>query len=311
MFVHSLPYDDPQMHEQTELSTISQEEFDRGIKPEKSSRMDRVFETIQFIIGFGWLRLIVLFLLTIIYLILEIPCMITCYNRKICDIIIPFGIWIARLYIRALLFCFGVYHIKINGEIDPNAKACVFNHQTIFDGPMIYVYRVFTVISMAEILKVPFFGRILVAANSLFIDRSKNSGASEGIKNLMLDDSKFVGLSPEGKTTKGLYLLKFHTGGFLTDKPIQPVAIRYKTYFTFGKSGFSWVAGGFKEFVWRCFSTTFGVAEINFLPTIHYDEMQDKTPEEKALVCELKIANFLGVKATNRSNREIYKKKVE
>ena len=306
MFIEYLPKENPKLHNQTNQTEISDEEFSKGLVSTPTTKFQRIIQVLLFIIGFGWLRLIFLIIFTIIFLILELPLIIFCYKKTISNFLLPFGNFIGKLYIRSALFCFGIYKINVKGKIDDSAKALAFNHLTILDGPMIYFLKVFRVISMKEMLKVPFFGRVLVAINSVFIDRSVTSGASSQISTEINNSNIPVGLSPEGKTTKGNFLLKFHTGGFLTNNNLQPISIRYKTYFTFGVADHKWLVGGFKEFIWRCLCIPFGKAEINFLPII---KLNNNEPIENALKCQLIIANDLGILATNRSNREIYKNK--
>ena len=153
--------------------------------------------------------------------------------------------------------------------------------------------------------KVPFFGKILLGADSIFVDRSKNAGTAKFLVERMNEtDKRHVALAPEGKTTKGEFMLKFHTGGFLTDHPVQPVSIQYKQYFSFAQTGYVWCVGGFLEFIWRCLCCPAASLNFHFLPALKGEEYIKKTPEERAIQCELAIANDLGVLATNRSNKE-------
>ena len=303
-----LPSEDPKFHNQKELTVIDDDELVDGITPVKSTTTDRVIQVLQFIFGFGWLRLILMIPLLIFYIILFIPLLVTCNNRKICDIFVPYGVFISQCTIRIAAFLMGIYKLEIKGEIDQNARVYLFNHQSILDGPLLFCIKGFTIISMIEMLKVPIFGRVLISADSVFVDRSKSSGTSSYITDAIKATKKRpVALSPEGKTTRGLYMLNFHTGGFLTDAEFQSVAIRYTTYLAYGKSGYTWCCGGFKEWIWRVFSTPCGKVTLTFLPPHTIEETKDMSPKQKAKMAHLEIANYLGVKAVSRSNVEAVK----
>ena len=308
-----LPIEDSSFHNQKELTQIDDEELLEGVTPIKCTTSDRIIQIIQFILGFGWLRLILLIPMLIIYIILFIPLLITCNNRKVCDIFVPYGVFISQCTIRIAAFLMGIYKFEIKGEIDNKARVYLFNHQSILDGPILFAIKGFTIISMIEMLKVPIFGRVLISADSVFVDRSKSSGTSSYITDAIKATNKRpVALSPEGKTTRGLYMLNFHTGGFLTDAEFQSVAIRYTTYLTYGNSGYTWCCGGFKEWIWRVFSTPCAKVTLTFLPPHTIEETKDMTPKQKALIAHLEIANYLGVKAVTRTNVEavkLYKEK--
>ena len=310
-----LPLEDSKFHEQKELTHIDDAELLEGITPVKCTTKDRIIQLIQFLIGFGWLRMIIVIPLLVIYIILFIPLLITCNNRKICDIFVPYGVFISQCAIRIAAFLMGIYKLEIKGEIDHNARVYLFNHQSILDGPLLFVVKGFTIISMIEMLKVPIFGRVLISADSVFVDRSKSSGTSAYITEAIKATKKRpVALSPEGKTSRGLYMLKFHTGGFLTDAEFQSVAIRYTTYFTYGNSGYTWMCGGFKEWIWRVFSTPCAKVTLTFLPPHKIEETKGMDPKEKALLAQLEIANYLGVKAVTRTNVEavnLWKQKLQ
>jgi 1-acyl-sn-glycerol-3-phosphate acyltransferase len=236
-----------------------------------------------------------------------IPVFIWCDYEPVCCWLRTPGINLTRVYIRCLYFCFGVFWITRDGDIDREARVTFFNHQTIIDGPLIYMFRPFLVIGMAKLRNVPLFGRILIGAQSVFVDRTKSEGQAAEMKKIMEDDSRMaLAMSPEGKTTLGDFMLAFRTGGFLAAKPAQPVTIRYEMYGAFGGATIAWIVGGFREWIWRVMCTPFIIARVHFLPVLKGDEYYRMTPQERALTCQLAMANDLGVLATNRDTRTIF-----
>ena len=307
-----LPRSSENLHNQTKLSEISQEEFLDGVTPSKCSTKDRILQVIQFVLGLGWLRIFIVIVSSLLYFILLGPVVLLVDYPNIIKHLVDYGFFVTRIYIRIIYAALGLYKFNVTGEIDYEARAMAFNHQSILDGPGLFAILPFTVISMAEMKKVPFFGKVLKGEGAIFVDRSKNAGTAQYVIDQMNDLTKrHLALAPEGKTTKGYFLLKFHTGGFLTDKPVQPVSIQYKTYFAYGQAGHTWLVGGFLEFIWRALCVPCGSMNFHFLPTLKGEEYLKKSPQERALQCQLAIANDLGLLATNRSNKELPQNKIE
>jgi 1-acyl-sn-glycerol-3-phosphate acyltransferase len=300
----NLPHEDPSLRQQTAQSTLTDEQFTAAITPDKCTRADRIFQVFSFIFLFGWLRLILFIIVNLVYIIVMIPVVVFCRYEPIVKYLRNPAFQFTRFYIRGFVFCLGVFWIRRTGKIDYSARATIFNHNSIIDGPILYIYRPFLVIVMKELEKVPVFGAILVAAESVFVDRSKQEGQAARMKAAMNEPTRMsLAVAPEGKTTRGHFMLAFRTGGFLTEQPVQPVTIRYRLKFAFGKTTLCWVVGGFKEWIWRSLCTPAVIVEIHYLPTLQGDEFQALPPKEKALRCQLMMANDLGVLASNRDNR--------
>jgi len=306
--ISSFPPENPDLHFQTELKSIDNSDFIDGITPIKSSIVDRVIQIIMFIVCFGWLRLFILFLMTILFIILELPILFfpgSEYIKK-------WGVFVASTYLRGILFCFGLIYIRKTGEIENNTRVFAFNHVTLFDGPVVFLCKQFRIVSMIEMSRIPLVNSLMRAISTIFIDRTIKNGSSKCVDEAIRDNNSLpVGIAPEGKTCKGTYMFKFHTSAFISNYRFQPVSIRYRTLLGFGKIGYSWTVGGIFEFIWRCSCVPFGIAEVHFLPSINPNTLNNKSAEERAIICQLAIANDLGVLASNRSNREIYKKKLK
>jgi 1-acyl-sn-glycerol-3-phosphate acyltransferase len=302
-----LPSFDPSLQSQTAQSSVTEEEFQAGITPEKCTITDRIIQILLFVFCLGWVRLILLIVVNLTYFALMIPVLIWADYEPICQYLRTPGITLTRVYIRCLYFCFGIFWIKREGEIDESARASFFNHQSIIDGPLLYMYRPFIVIGMAKLKRVPVFGKILIGSQAVFVDRAKSEGQSTIMMKIMEDDRRMsLAMAPEGKTTLGRYLLQFRTGGFLAAKPVQPVTIRYYMYGAFAKTTLSWVVGGIREWLWRVLCTPCVVAHIRYLPVLKGDEYFPMTPKDRALKCQLVMANSLGVRAIDRDSKSIF-----
>lgn len=312
--IRSLPDYDPSLGHQTKQSSITDEQLQAGITPVKSTPIERVIQVLLFIFGLGWLRLILIVVSTVVYTVLMLPVVIFAAHPRIIDYFRVPGYLLSRIYIRCCAFCFGVFWIRRRGEVSKKARVSIFNHQSIIDGPLMFIYKPFCVIGMAELRKVPIFGAILLASDAVFVDRSKSDGQAAMMKELMEDESRMpLAMAPEGKTTKGHFLLDFRTGGFLSSKPIQPVTIRYHEVCAFAGTGHMWIVGGFFEFLWRTMCCPFCVVDLHYLPVLDDPEFLALPPKEKALKCQLMMANDLCVLASDRNSRDLLqaKKKTE
>lgn len=301
------PVYDKRYTHQTDYSPISDEDFWKGQEAAKSTPRDRLIQIVLFIVTFGWLRLILMVIATLVLAVFIIIPVIFANVEFIREMCIDYCMFLGRIYIRILAFCLGIYRIKKTGNIDPKTRCFLFNHQSVLDGPLIYIYKPFIVIVMAEILKVPLLGRALRMVNSLFVDRSKSHGTASVITKHLEDSSKkVIALSPEGKTSLGFYMMKFRTGSFIAKVQIQPVILRYKIYGSCGKNGIEWLVGGFGEWLIRIMSCPFIMVEMEFLPPMCSDEFLSHTPAEKAKEVNLIMANKLGVQAIDRDTKVIF-----
>ena len=277
-----VPRRDEKYKDQKELSKVTDEEFNDNIVPTKATTKDRIIQLIFFIIFLGWLRLIFILVISVIYVIVMLPIILLCEKKSIVRHITPAGIAFTRIYLRIVYFFLGIY----------------------------YIFKPFRVIGMAELKKTPIFGPILESVDTVFVDRSKHQGTAHVITEY-LDSPQEVpmALAPEGKTTKGHFMLQFRTGSFIAKAPLQPVTIRYKQFLPYGQTGVIWLVGGLKEWLIRILSMPGCFAEVNFLPVVDGDEFYSKEPAEKALYCNLLIANSLGEKASDRSSRNMFNEK--
>jgi 1-acyl-sn-glycerol-3-phosphate acyltransferase len=120
-------------------------------------------------------------------------------------------------------------------------------------------------------------------------------------------NTAMIQLFPEGATTNGNYMLRFHLGAFLSDVPIQPAAIRYTLWGTSKwVSHLSWFHKYPRQ--WLAFlSIPWITADVTFLPTVSMKQYE--TGKARAFADEVAfgIANFLGVPVVDLTSSSIYK----
>lgn len=304
------PPENPNYHNQKELYHITDDEYKKMYQPQKFTKFDIFIQIVMFFVSFGWVRLILCILLNVVYVILMIPFVLSHKCKKIQRKLLGCAIFISRIYVRTLCMTFGVVWVKMNGKVSKENRNFIYNHTTAMDGPLIYSYSPFTMIMTSGVKKVPYYGKIAEGANTCFVDRSSKHGNSEFLISNMKDHSKLpIATAPEGKISSGYALFKFRTGSFLTDEVIQPVVLRYRSYFAYCGAGINWLHDSFLTFAWLSFCCPFTICEMTYLDPIDLGKMKDKTPEEKAIAAELIMANALGVRAGDRTNHELFLKK--
>jgi 1-acyl-sn-glycerol-3-phosphate acyltransferase len=211
-------------HSQTDLTHISEEEFQAAFTPEPISFLQRIFQVL-FFITIGWIRLILLLIFNVLFLLLHQPFLPFTPENQIAQLI---TLSMGRFYVRFMLFFFGLFYVRVQGHPDPNTRQFCFNHTSPFDGVLFFSQHLLAFVMMSGIRSVPVYGKLMEVAGSVFIDRSSQSGNSQVLSNLIQDKSRPpLGLAPEGKLSNGDVVYKFRTGGFLTSEQIQPVTIRY------------------------------------------------------------------------------------
>lgn len=292
---------------QTKLSSVTDEEFKENTIPWVATWKDRIIQLTFFIVFLGWLRLILLLAVTLIYVTIMSPVLIFYKRPSIIKRLYKPGVFVTRIYFRFLFFFLGCFVIKKKGKLDPNARCIIFNHHTLIDGLLIYMFQPFQVIGIEKLGRDPIIGQILTASGSIFVDRSKHEGLSKVITNYLSEKrDKPLAIASEGRTEKGLFMLAFRTGAFIADAPIQPVTLRFKNFLPYGRTGIIWTYAQPYEWLIRVLSMPACIVEIDFLPVLQGPEFYSKSPAEKANYTNLVMANHLGTLASDRSTRFYY-----
>ena len=142
----------------------------------------------------------------------------------------------ARIWAQSILMVSRV-HVSVQGlsNIEPD-KSYIYmaNHQSNFDIPVLlgYLPVQFRWLAKAELFKIPVFGRAMLGAGYVKIDRFDQESAFESIKEAArkMKDGVSVMIFPEGTRSIDGRIKSFKKGGFVmavdSGVPIVPVIIR-------------------------------------------------------------------------------------
>jgi 1-acyl-sn-glycerol-3-phosphate acyltransferase len=150
---------------------------------------------------------------------------------------------------------------------------------------------------------------ILELSEIIWIDRTQNRGVADLIRESMEDPKqKPMIVYPEGTMTGGDVLLKFHRGAFLTKLPVQPVAVRFwQSFVPKGWNTYAYSNPNALEYFWGLLAMPWSIITVDYLPLIFPGE--NETVDELTLRSQLTLANWLKVKAVDRSSDELFRKR--
>ena len=143
---------------------------------------------------------------------------------------------IARIWAQSIMI-FSRVPVRVTGlsNIEPD-KSYVYmaNHQSNFDIPVLlgYLPVQFRWLAKAELFRIPVFGRAMLGAGYVKIDRFNQKSAFESISTAArrLRDGASVMIFPEGTRSRDGSIQKFKKGGFVmaiqSGVPIIPVILR-------------------------------------------------------------------------------------
>jgi 1-acyl-sn-glycerol-3-phosphate acyltransferase len=143
---------------------------------------------------------------------------------------------VARIWSQSILMVSRV-HVSVKGlsNIEPD-KSYVYmaNHQSNFDIPVLlgYLPVQFRWLAKAELFKIPVFGRAMLGAGYVKIDRFNRQSAFASINKAArrMKDGVSVMIFPEGTRSKDGSIRQFKKGGFVmaikSGVPIIPVVLR-------------------------------------------------------------------------------------
>lgn len=308
-----VPINDPNLHDQKELTSINKEQYENYFLPHPSNTLANIVRVILFFVTLGPLRML-----------LSIICVLILYGEMIILNHVfkshyksskEYKNWAQKMLypvVRLLLFSIGIVHIKKTGEIKSNTRTIIINHLTLFDILVAVTLFDSSYLAMASLKHIAFIREANDIFNMVFVDRSKaHQGTTETIRQIQDDStSSPIVIFPEGKVTNGDILLGFRTGGFISDAPLQPMTFRYNHWFCPRcLSTIAWVHTSDLFYIWQVYTIPFMTLEINVLPQIRFEE-SIKTPAEKAKIVELTMANSLGCLAVKQTNKEYFKEHI-
>jgi 1-acyl-sn-glycerol-3-phosphate acyltransferase len=294
------------MGNQTTLSDISDEEFNYSYKALRFKWYHRVYQVICFFAFLGPVR--ILFALGAIICILLVSFLRWLGEVFHCD---PdtgrhFCLQICCLATRFVNLACGHIWVQVNKYADPEARVICGNHNSLVDGFLVNRFAVCRGSGKNDYSKITILRLFFETTDCIWIDRTKRGGVSQQFKDSINDPKKMpLVVFPEGTMTNGNVILKFHTGGFLTKKPIQPFTIRYwQSFVRKGWNTNAYTEPNFLLYAFGLLALPPSVVTIKLLPLIYPED--DESPEQLATRVQLTIANDLKVKAVSRSSSEIF-----
>ncbi|KAK8835581.1 Lysophosphatidylcholine acyltransferase 2 [Tritrichomonas musculus] len=299
----NVPIDNPKYHNQTELIDVDEQTFDNAFEPKKPGTLVRIYRLFCFIFFLGPIKIIMtilsFFILFASFYILPL------FHSHFKDER-EFKEWACRMthpIVRMFLFSLGVVHVKINGKYEKDTRTFVSNHLTGADAATLFHIIPCQFLANAGIKNNAFCHQACKVFDQIYVDRSKKQGATELIIEAQNDNERLpLAIFPEGRVTNGSCMLGFRSGAFVSNTPVQPVAIRYRHWLMpESMATISWVEWSFPLYVYQLFSVPFYTLEVTFLPQIVYDD--STTPQQRAFEAELKIANYLGCPALHKTNK--------
>jgi len=120
------------------------------------------------------------------------------------------------------------------GQFRPGAKLLVANHVSWIDIMVVHaICPEARFVSKADVQRWPLVGRLVAAAETLYIERERRRDALRVVHQMAeaLQAGDTVAVFPEGTTGPGDELLPFHANllqaAIATDTPVQAVALRF------------------------------------------------------------------------------------
>lgn len=217
-------------------------------------------------------------------------------------------IWYWAVIARVFLFFVGYTKINYHGSLDPDTRIVTPNHTCYFDG-WLFLGMGPRALAKKEICETPILHDVYEIFRGIMVDRSKSTGVTKVIIESAKDPNMpFILIFPEGASTSGDYMLRFHLGAFLSDLPVQPVVIRYTI---FGTTREISNISNFHHDPYHLL-VFLGIpgmkVDVTFLEPISIKNIKDQNPRTFADEVSLRIGNALGVRVLSLSSSALFKK---
>lgn len=212
------------------------------------------------------------------------------------------GGFIARVACGAKIF----YAKNSERNVDLSVEPVVSNHVSFLDAPILYSLGATGFISKASIRSTPLLGKVGIASDVIFVDRSDSHSRSDALYSITerLHESGEKGLIifPEGTTSNGRYICKFKTGVFRAGLPIRPVVLKYHHRF----SNPAWGKFHAIEGLRRVLSQFYTSCEVNILPTYYPTPAEKADPELYANNVRMAMSKHSGIPLCDTTAVDIF-----
>jgi 1-acyl-sn-glycerol-3-phosphate acyltransferase len=301
---------DPSLYNQTSLTEVSESDLAQLRRFPRYSLFQKLLHIVYFLI-FGVVKLLSILMFAII----AAPFFTACCaiwraagrpesGRRFCR-----GLW--ALITRVLLLTVGIMRITFSGQIDPDASFIVPNHVCFFDG-WLFLGLGFRPLGKRELLRIPCLKDMCEVYDGIPVDRTRSSGISQVLIESANDPNKpAILILPEGASTSGDYMFRFHLGAFLSDLPVQLVTIRYKIWGTTRTLHHISFFHHHPYFALVFLGVPWITVDVQFHESMTIKEIEGQSPRAFADAAGLRIASKLGVMMISLSSSALYKKKTE
>ncbi len=184
---------------------------------------------------------------------------------------------LVRFWSRALMFVLGIRLEIPTGRAPPPAPLgalLMMNHISWADVFVLAAVTPARFVAKAEVQRWPLIGRFASAVGTVFVERGRRQSISSvnRVVSARLRSGQSIGVYPEGTTTDGSCLLRFHSNlvqaALDAGAPVIPVAIDYR------QDGRPTAAAAFVgemtliESLWRILVTPRLTARLHWLPPV-------------------------------------------
>jgi hypothetical protein len=304
-----LPADESLYH-QTKLSDVTQEELLKYRELARYTAFQRILYIAYFLV-FGVLRLAVSLSFAAIAggLFMMCAAIWRSFGRPEAwrSFLRQFWAQSARIF----PFLLGFVKVTYHGTPDPAARFLVGNHICFFDGWWLLKFVV-TPLGKQELLRIPCMREVADVCQAIAVDRSRSTGVTKLLIDSANDPTKpAIAMFPEGASTSGDYMLRFHLGAFLSDLPVQLISTRYRLWGT-SRSLHHLSFFHHSPYHWLVFlGIPFITVEVTFIESMTIKNIEGQDPRRFADIAGLKIANGLGVRMLGSTSSALFKKKEE
>ena len=295
---------------QTERKSATDQELIEYTRRAKFTKAQILFQILSFFLFFGPIKVLVFVcsFLIFCFFVETLPVIRQLFaNQKSFNV---FCFIVLRPTVRLMLFGLNIFRVNVSDAFDKNARFIVCNNLSFLEAIILYNVSPVAMVVSAKRSKSPFLRRVALVMSLVFIDPEKVSRMEQTMSDHASDPLRLpVVVFPEFCSTNGSCVLGFNQCAFVTEYAVQPVAFRYRLWFTpRGAATVSYLYDNLFSYFWQLLSIPFISVWIEVLPALKW-RGGEVPPRDRAVAAQLEIANSLGVPAVDRLGPWIPKRK--
>lgn len=320
-FKSTVPKKSKEFQNQTEMSTITDDEYRKATEPFKYTPKSIFFQIFCGIIFLAPLRfllstILIFFMYLFVFVIRSFVNLFqisSVTGRQLC-------LSIARCGIRIVLFCFGISYIKIEGYFDERARFIIVNHIGYLEPFILLLFHDLCYPMNSNLYSSPIIKVLLECLDVIYLPSEPKERESQEIvkkkrKKLVMEAADDLSkppllIFPEGLYSKtcGDILMKFNQTAFMTPYYIQPVVLRFTMFgVPEGLNSYAYKGESIFNYLFRLFTMPVSYLSINLLPPTALGKSEDMDIEKFANETQLTMANAIGIMAVDVSEKKFSK----